>query len=146
LHKNEQAAFPVSYYYLGRALWDARDYSRSAQAMEAYLAAVKGMKEQPLLVGDAYYVAASSHQARGNLKGAAGLLESGLKVAPKERKDQFLYKLGELAVQDGRDEQARKLFEQVIKEGKDPDWQRLARQALEDSVRSRPRLPMSKKK
>jgi len=146
LNKNEQAAFPVSYYYLGRALWDAREYSRSAQAMELYLAAVKGMKEQPLLVGDAYYVAAISRQAQGDLKGAAGLLEAGLKTAPKERKDQFMYKLGELSEQAGHAEQARKLFEQVLKEGKDQDWRRLARQALEDSKLSRPNLPMSKKK
>ena len=133
LNKQEQAVFPVSYYYLGRALWEAKEYSRSALAMESYLAAVKGMKEKPVLLGDAYYVAAVSRQALGDRKAAAGLLETGLSTSPKERKDQFLYKLGELAALDGRIEQSRVLFERVLKEGSDPDWQRLARQSLEES-------------
>jgi len=146
LNKNERAAFPVSYYYLGRSLWDAKEYSRSAMAMESYLAAVKGAKELPLLVGDAYYVAAASRQVLGDRKAAAGLFEAGLKVASKERKDQFLYKLGELAALEGKPEQSRALFERVLKEGTDPDWQRLARQSIEESKISRPSVPESKKK
>lgn len=146
LNKSERAAFPVSYYYLGRSLWDAKEYSRSAMAMESYLSAVKGLKELPVLVGDAYYVAASSHLALGDRKAAAGLFESGLKVASKERKDQFLYRLGELAALDGKPEQSRTLFERILKEGTDPDWQRLARQSLEEGKISRPAQPASKKK
>lgn len=146
LNKNERAAFPVSYYYLGRSLWDAKEYSRSAMAMESYLAAVKGAKELPLLVGDAYYVAAASRQVLGDRKAAADLFEAGLKVASKERKDQFLYKLGELAALEGKPEQSRVLFERVLKEGTDPDWQRLARQSLEEGKISRPSVPPSKKK
>ena len=146
LQKNEQATFPVSYYYLGRSLWDSKDYTRAALAMESYIASVKVAKDIPPLLGDAYYVAATSRQAQGDRKGASNLLEAGLKNVPKERRDQFLYKLGELAVLDGRIQQAQGLFEQVIKEGKDPDWQRIARQALEDSKISRPVVPSSKKK
>lgn len=146
LQKNEQATFPISYYYLGRSLWDSREYARAALAMESYIASVKMVKDIPPLLGDAYYVAATSRQAQGDRKGAANLLEAGLKTVPKERKDQFMYKLGELAVLDGRIQQAQTLFEQVIKEGKDPDWQRLARQALEDSKISRSVVPSSKKK
>ena len=146
LNKQERAAFPASYYYLGRALWDSKDYSRSAQAMELYLSAVKDMKEVPVLVGDAYYVAASSRQALGERRAAAVLLETGLKVVSKERKEQFFYKLGELAALDGRNQQARALFERVLNEGKDPDWQRLARQALENDKLSRPAVPTSKNK
>lgn len=146
LNKQEQATFPASYYYLGRALWDGKEYSRSAQAMELYLSAVKDMKDAPVLMGDAYYIAASSRQALGERKAAVGLLETGLKTVSKERKEQFLYKLGELAALDGRSQQARALFERVLNEGKDPDWQRLARQALEDDKLSRPTLAPSKKK
>jgi len=146
LNKQEQAVFPVSYYYLGRALWEAKEYSRSAVAMESYLAAVKGMKEKPVLLGDAYYVAAVSRQALGDRKAAAGLLEAGLSTSAKERKDQFLYKLGELAALDGRIEQSRALFERVLKEGSDPDWQRLARQSLEESKLLRTPPAPSKKK
>ena len=146
LNKNERAAFPVSYYYLGRSLWDAKEYSRTAVAMESYLAAVKGAKEQPVLMGDAYYVAAASRQALGDRKAAAGLLEAGLKVATRERKDQFLYKLGELAALDGKLEQSRTIFERVLKEGTDPDWQRLARQSLEEGKLSRPVPSPSKNK
>jgi tetratricopeptide (TPR) repeat protein len=145
LNKNERASFPVSYYYLGRSLWDAKEYSRSAMAMESYLAAVKGVKELPVLVGDAYYVAASSRLALGDRKAATGLFESGLKVASKERKDQFLYKLGELAALEGKPEQSRAMFERVLKEGSDPDWQRLARQSLEESKLLRT-LPAPSKK
>ena len=146
LNKNERAAFPVSYYYLGRSLWDAKEYSRTAVAMESYLAVVKGAKEQPVLMGDAYYVAAASRQALGDRKAAAGLLEAGLKVATRERKDQFLYKLGELAALDGKLEQSRTFFERVLKEGTDPDWQRLARQSLEEGKLSRPVPSPSKNK
>ncbi len=146
LNKNERATFPVSYYYLGRSLWDVKEYSRSAMAMESYLATVKGAKEQPVLVGDAYYVAAASRQAMGDRKAAAGLFEAGLKVASKERKDQFLYKLGELAALDGKPEQSQALFERVLKEGTDPDWQRLARQSIEEGKISRSSTPASKKK
>lgn len=147
LQKNEHAVFPISYYYLGRSLWDAKDYARSALAMESYIASVQMAKELPPLLGDAYYVAAGSRQAQGNRRGAASLLEAGLKAVTKERKDQFLYKLGELALQEGNAKQAKSYFEQVVKEGKDPDWQRLARQALEDSkvIRSAP-LPSKKSK
>ncbi len=146
LQKREIATYPSSYYYLGRALWESKEYARSTLAMESYLAAVKGLKEQPPLVGDAYYVAALSRQAQGDRKGAALLLESGLKVIPKNLKDQFLYKMGEIATLDGRITQARSMFEQVVKEGKDPDWQRLARQALEDGALVTPPPIAPKKK
>lgn len=143
LNKNEQAIFPISYYYLGRALWDSKEFQRSGLAMELYIAAVKGLKVQPPLVADAFYVAASSKQALGDRKGAVVMLENGIKVVPKMLTDQFYYKLGELASLDGRTEQAKALFEKVVKEGKDPDWKSLARQSLEDSKFVRPSSPQS---
>jgi len=132
LDKNAKAAQPVSYYYLGRALWESKEYAGAALAMETYAAAVRAEKVQPLLVGDAYYVAALSQQALGQYKQAFALLQEGLKKVAKDRQDQFLYKLGEVSLQDDKVEQARDYFEQVLKAGQDPDWQRLARQALLD--------------
>lgn len=146
LNKNEQASFPISYYYLGRSLWDAKDYQRAVLSMELYLATVKGMKVQPPLVADAYYVAAAAKQAQGDRKGAVYLLETGIKSVPAAHKDQFLYKLGELAALDGRVDQSRALFEKILKEGKDPDWQSLARQSLEDGKILRPPAEQSPSK
>lgn len=130
LEKNERAAYPVSYYYLGKALWESKEFARAVRAMELYLASTAGEKKQPPLVVDAYYVGASARQALGDRKGAINLLDQGVKQVPADRTEQFLYKLGELSVQDGRPEQGRQYFEKIIKEGKDPDWQRLARLSL----------------
>lgn len=130
LEKSERAAYPVSYYYLGKVLWESKEFVRAARAMELYLASVAGEKNQPPLVVDAYYVGAAARQSLGDRKGAISLLDQGLKQIPADRTEQFLYKLGELTAQDGRLEQARQYFEKIIKEGKDPDWQRLARLSL----------------
>ncbi len=146
LEKNERATFPNSYYYLGRALWEGKDYIKSAHAMELYLAATKGLKEQPPLTSDAYYIAALSRQASGDHKNAAAILETALKTVKNPNKDQFLYKLGELAQLDGEIQKARAIFERISKEGKDPDWQRLARQAIVDSSFSPDVSSKSKKK
>lgn len=146
LNKNEHAIFPSSYYYLGRALWAAKDYPRTVLAMELYLATVKGAKEQPPLIADAYYVAASALQGQGDRKGAAALLERGVTVVPKGVKDQFVFKLGELAMQDGRTQQARQYFQQIIKEGKDQDWQRMARLSLNELDLSAPPASLPSKK
>jgi len=77
LDKNAKAAQPVSYYYLGRALWESKEYAGAALAMETYTAAVRAEKVQPLLVGDAYYLAALSQQALGQYKQAFALLQEG---------------------------------------------------------------------
>jgi len=42
LDKNAKAAYAESYYYLGRALWESREYAGAALAMETYTAAVRG--------------------------------------------------------------------------------------------------------
>lgn len=146
LQKHEHAMFPVSYYYLGRALWDAKEYARSAVAMESYLAATRSSKDVPPLVADAYYVAASARYAQGDRKGASALLEEGITRVPLPVRDQLLYKQGEIAARDGRIPQARALFEQIVKQGKDPDWQRLARQALVDGTLLTPPPAVTRKK
>jgi hypothetical protein len=84
-------------------------------------------------VADAYYVAASAKLAMNDTRAATSLLESGLELAEQERKDQFMYKLAELAAVEGRYEQSRSFYEKIINEGHDPDWKRMARLALEES-------------
>ncbi len=145
LKKGEQARIPISYYYLGRVLWREKGYAQSAQAMEWYLAAMQGSGQKAPLLGDAYYVAAQSRQALGQYPQAIALLESGLKAVPVEQRDQFLYKLGEVNLQDGRQVQARAYFDQLSKEGKDADWRRLAAQSLQ-SLAVIPPSPSKKRK
>jgi tetratricopeptide (TPR) repeat protein len=133
LDKNEQAKYPASYYYLGASLLEAKNYTQASQAMDLYLASLKltgKQKTSPPFLADAYYVGAQARQGLGQKKEAIALLESALKILPKDGNDMFLYKLGELNMQDGNKPQARKYFEQLIKDGKDPDWRRLATQSL----------------
>lgn len=146
LNKNEQAKYPVSYYYLGRSLWKGRQYAQTALSMELYLATIKGAEAKSPLYTDAVYVTAQARQALGQRKEATALLESALKLVPQDRADQLLYKLGELAQQDGKIVQARSYFERVVKEGKDADWRRLATQSLEDLPTAPPAPPSKKSK
>lgn len=145
LNKSEQADSPISYYYLGRALWDAKSHAQAAVAMERYLVTVQTLGQKAPLVGDAYYVAAQARQELGQYPQALQLLESGMKSVPAERRDQFLFKLGEVNLQDGKQDQARRYFEQLSKEGKDPDWRRLATQSLH-TIATSPPSPSKKQK
>lgn len=144
LDKNERAVEPISYYYLGKSLWEGKDFSRTARAMELFAAMVAGDKKQPPLLADAFYVGAVARQSLGDRKGALLVLEQGIKQIPVERREQFLYKLGELSMQEGRPEQARQYFEKIIKEGKDQDWQRLARLSMSEINLASPKPPSNK--
>jgi TolA-binding protein len=132
LNKNERATDPDSYYYLGKSLWNEKQYLQTAQAMELYVASVKSTTKSPKPIGDAYYLAAMARNASGDRKTALLHLEQGLKVVSPERADQFLFKLGELSALDGKTQQARSYYEKVAQGGKDPDWRRMALQALEN--------------
>lgn len=139
LTKGERATAPVSYYYLGRALWQGKSYAQAALAMDLYLASVQSAgQKSPPHVGDAYYVAAQARQSIGQYQQALALLEAGAKAVPKDRRDQFLYKLGEVSLQDGKQAQARNYFEQLAKDGQDADWRRLATQSLQSLPASPP--------
>jgi len=132
LNKGEQARIAESYYYLGRSLWELKQFVPAYRSMELYLSsgASQGGKATRLLP-DAYYVAASAREASGDRKGALRLVESGLKKPDLAGRDELLYKAGELNLYEGRKQLARNYFEKVVKNGKDPDWQKLARQAME---------------
>jgi len=133
LNKGERATMPESYYYLGRSLWTLRQISPSFRSMELFLALEKGQgpKKATGLLPDAYYVAVSARESLGDRKGALRLLETGLRIPGNERREELLYKAGELNLHEGRDQLARNYFEQVAKNGPDPDWKKMAQQAIE---------------
>jgi TolA-binding protein len=132
LHKNERATSPDSYYYLGKSLWNEKQYLQTAQAMELYLASVNSTTKSPKPLVDAYYMAAMARNAVGDRKAALLHLEQGFKTSPPERADQFLFKMGEMSALEGKPQQARSYYEKVAQGGKDPDWRRMAIQALEE--------------
>ena len=75
-------------------------------------------------------MAVSSRENTGDRKGALKLLDAALKLADNRRREEFIYKSGDINLRDGNISRARAMFEQLDKNGKDPDWQKLARQAL----------------
>ncbi|MBI5482875.1 MAG: tetratricopeptide repeat protein [Deltaproteobacteria bacterium] len=128
LNKGEKARIPESYYRLGRSLWSLQLYPQASRAMDLYLAA-KSARDARLLP-DAYYVAVSSRENIGDRKGALKLLDAALKLPDNRRREEFIYKSGDIYLRDGNISRARAMFEQLDKDGKDRDWQKLARQAL----------------
>jgi tetratricopeptide (TPR) repeat protein len=129
LKKGERAQNSESYYHLGRSLWDLREYTQAAKAMDLYLALAAASGSR--LLPDAYFIAFSSRESLGDRKGALRVLDSGLKLTANPRNEEFLYKAGELYLLDGKKQIARSYFEQIATKGKDADWQKLAKQALE---------------
>lgn len=128
LNKGEKARLPESYYRLGRSLWSLQLYPQASRAMDIYLVATPARDAR--LLPDAYYVAVSSRENIGDRKGALKLLDAALKLADNRRREEFIYKSGDISLRDGNISRARAMFEQLDKNGKDPDWQKLARQAL----------------
>lgn len=128
LNKGERAQQIESYYRLGRSLWSLQLYPQASKAMDMFFAATAA--RDPGMLADAYYVAASSKDAVGDRKGALKLFEVALQLPDNKRREEFVYKTGDLSLRDGNIPRARAMFEQLIKNGKDPDWQKLARQAL----------------
>lgn len=133
LNKGERANRVESYYYLGRSLWALKQFAPSFRSMDLFLSLEQSQRDKntPRLLPDAYYVAVSARESLGDYKGALRLLEAGLKVPGNERRQELLYKAGELNLAEGRKEIALSYFEQVAKSGPDPDWKKLAQQAIE---------------
>ncbi len=133
LNKGEQARKPISYYYLGRSLYNQNAFPQAAKAMDLYVASWnKSASEGVRLMPDAFYVGALAREAAGDRKGALSLLEYGIKLPVNARNNErLLYKAGEINLVEGKKQKARDYFEQVAKNSKDPDWQNLAKQSLE---------------
>lgn len=131
LNKKEHAEMSESYYYLGRSLWEQKGFAQAVAAMDLYIAAAgreeKGAKHLP----DAYDVAAAARLASGDRKGALHMLDAGIRLPDSGRKEEFLYKAGEINALEGKKQVARAYFEQVVTKGQDGDWKRMAQQAME---------------
>lgn len=128
LNKGEKAQRTDSYYLLGRSLWSLKQYSQASQSMDLFIAS-SGSRD-PRFLPDAYFVAASARESSGDRKGALKLLDAAIKLPDNKRKEEFLYKAGEINLRSGSVEHAKLLFDYLAKNGKDPDWQKLAVQAL----------------
>lgn len=126
------ADIPESYYYLGKALANAGQHKGADRAMTLFIAAVKGQEAKFPLLSDAYGVSAAARSAAGDRKGALAVYGAGLEFVEAERRDQFLYKMGELHMQEGRSREALGMWEKVKSEGSDPVWKKLAVQAIDD--------------
>ena len=138
LNKGERAQRVESYYQLGRSLWSLRLYAQAAKSMELFLASPSG--RDPQLVPDAYFVAGSAKESLGDRKGALKLFEAALKLPDNTRHEEFMYRTGQIRLQEGNTQQAKGIFEQLAKSGKDPDWKRLAQQSL-TSLEAKTPLP-----
>lgn len=138
LNKGERAQRAESYYQLGRSLWSLQLYSQASRSMDLFLSTPSG--RDPRLVPDAYFIAASARESLGDRKGALKLIEDALKLPDNKRNEEFVYRAGQINLQEGNIRRAKGLFDQLAKSGKDPDWQKLAQQAL-TSLESKPSPP-----
>lgn len=127
LNKGEHAQKPESYYHLARSLWALQNYAQAVKAIDLFLAT---SGKDPRVLPDAYFIAGSSRDSLGDLKGALKAYEAALKLPVNSRSDEFVYKAGQISLREGKSVRAKELFEQLARSGKDPDWQKLAQQAL----------------
>ncbi|MDD2365556.1 MAG: tetratricopeptide repeat protein [Desulfuromonadaceae bacterium] len=128
LNKKEHATQLKSYYQLGRALYELRQFSQASKSMDLFISAASD--RQSTLLPDAYFVAASARDNYGDKKGAILLFEEALKLPDNPRNEEFIYRTGEVNFKAGNTARAEMLFRQLAKNGKDADWRRLAQQAL----------------
>jgi TolA-binding protein len=131
LNKKEHAQKSESYYFLGRSLWEQKGFGQAITAMDLYIATAGRDEKDAQHLPDAYYVSASARLDSGDRKGALRMLDAGIKLPDSGRKEEFLYKAGEINALEGKKQVARSYFEQVVIKGKDEDWKRLAQQAIE---------------
>lgn len=135
LNKGERAQRAVSYYQLGRSLWELQLYSQAAKSMDLFLAAPAA--RDPRILPDAYFVAGSARESTGDQKGALAMFEAALKLPDNNRNEEFAYRAGQSNLRAGNTRRAKELLGGIAKNGKDPDWQKLAQQAL-ISIESKP--------
>jgi TolA-binding protein len=132
LEPGGRAEFPESYYYLGKSLAGTGSLRGAEQAMALFIRAEAKGNYAPPLVCDAYLVAATARQVRGDRQGAMALYRAGHAVAHGEWRDQFRYRIGELLAMQGESGAAREEWQRLVKEGSDPLWLKLGSQALTD--------------
>ncbi|MHC1698347.1 MAG: tol-pal system YbgF family protein [Geobacteraceae bacterium] len=131
LHEKSKVLDPSSFYYLGKAFEKMADLLRARKAMGRYLASLPPGTDSAL-TADARIVIASAQLARHENEGALQTYRAGFESSRGERRDMFLYKMGEALLILKKQAEARSRWEQLVREGQDPLWKSLAFQALAD--------------
>ena len=132
LNARAKAAFPESYYYLGKSLEAEKQPKLAGRAMEQFIAAMHQRKATSPLVVDAYFVAASALHGAGSIAKALESYRAGLTLAAPDGRDRFLYRIGDICLREGRNTEAKGYWDKILKEGNDAVWQKLASQAMAD--------------
>ncbi len=122
---------PACFYYLGKACDKLLDSARALKAMTRYLESLPQGTDTSL-TADARTVIASVQLSRHETEGALQTYREGLEASRGERRDMFLYKIGETLMILKKQDEASARWEQLVREGKDPVWKSLAIQALAD--------------
>lgn len=126
--KKQQPEFAESGYYLGKGLAHAGDH-KGAEAALAGFAQAAG--ESPF-AADAWLAVAIEREALKDSRGALAAYQQAEKVTDGERKQQCLYKIGELYLQFGNPGKAAQSWEQAVREGGSGSWVKLATISLQD--------------
>ncbi len=132
LNARTKAAFPESYYYLGKSLEAEKQSRLAGRAMEQFIEEMRQRKAASPLVADAYFVAASALHGAGNISTALEAYRTGLSLAAPDSRDRFLYRIGDICLREGRNTEAKGYWDKILKEGSDAVWQKLASQAMAD--------------
>jgi hypothetical protein len=122
---------PESYYFFGKASENLGEKVRAEKAMERYLAAIPS-GSGTALAADARLVMAAALQSRKATVAAIAVLQGGYDASTGERRDMFLFKMGELYQASGKIAEAAARWQKLVDEGKDPVWKSMAYQSLTD--------------
>jgi len=131
LQEKAKASDPSFFYYLGKACEKLLDLVRARKAMGLYLGSLpKGT--DTALTADARIVIASVQLSRHETAGALQTYREGYEASQGDRRDMFLFKIGEVFMTLNKQDDARTSWEQLVREGTEPVWKSLAIQALAD--------------
>lgn len=118
---------PDSDYYLGKALASAGDHRGVVRSMARFTQAVR---EDSAHLPDGYFTLAVALAALRDYPRALAACEVGGRLATGEMAGQFLYKKGELHLQQGEVRQATASWEKAVALG--GTWGKLAGEAVSD--------------
>ncbi len=122
---------PQSFYFFGKASEAVGDKGKAEQALSRYLAALP-TGSGSALAADARLMLAASMQSRKATAAALAVLQAGFEASQGERRDMFLFKLGELLLASGKTDEAAARWQQLIRDGTSPLWKTMAYHSLND--------------
>ncbi len=133
-----------SYYFLGKAMIERQNQKGGEKLLARFISLVKDQTLGSGFLADAYYLSAAARASFGDTDTAMQRYQAGLEVAGDEERDQFLYKMGEVSLQQGKEDEARVWWERLVKEGVDEVWKKMASQSLADLAWHKQYREMSK--